>query len=585
MRSFALALLTITISLYPAWAFSEPLRYDAVTPHAKAAPSGSSVRRIALLIGISDYPATRDLEGPREDLRAMRDVLVDLWDFRPEDVITLADGQATRARIIDELDALRTRSAPGDHVLVYYSGHGTSDYDLTSGISLPDDSGALVPVDFVPRGSIDEQLSRLILGDRDLRPRFQALDQGGRYLAVLIDSCFAESVLRNDDQALDPGLPSRYIRLAGAAPILRAERRARVIAASSTPLQAFAYERTIFIGAASAFEEATDIGRAMLSRFPTLDARPHGAFTDALLRYLTLEQVADEDGNGAISYSELYNAVRSFMSARRYRHMPQRRPLPNQSAGRIEDRVVFESTRVISDRVAARPAEALSVWVAGAEQDITPLVRALGAEDHLVLRADQSADVLVLVRDEHAQLRTGDNLLLAEISVADPTALVDRLTRYAWANRITHASVAPGAADVRLELRPDRSYAMLRDHIQLEVFPTRPAHLAVFNIDPLGDINLIYPRSREDVNERYEQSRPLRLPRTFHEEAITIAAPFGLEFLVVVAFEEVPQALQRVAALQAVPFDSPGRLGLDALLEAAERQGAKRSLHLTSYGY
>ena len=86
---------------------------------AAAETSPAPLRRIALLIGISDYPAYRDLEGPREDLRAMREVLVNVWDFHPADVITLADGQATRTRILAEFDALMTRSSPGDHVLVY----------------------------------------------------------------------------------------------------------------------------------------------------------------------------------------------------------------------------------------------------------------------------------------------------------------------------------------------------------------------------------------------------------------------------------------------------------------------------------
>lgn len=557
----------------------------AATAHPGGPAAPPPLRRVALLVGISDYAAYRDLEGPREDLRAMREVLVNVWDFHPADVVTLADGQATRARITAELDALMTRSSPGDHVLVYYSGHGTSHHDLMSGIALPDDSGALVPVDFMPEGSVDDQLSRLILGSRDLRPRFQALDRSGRYLAVIIDSCFAESVLRSEDSAVDPGLPSRFVRLGGTEPARRTERRARAVAAASAPTPPFAYERTIFMGAASAFEEATDIGRAMLSRFPTLDARPHGAFTDALLRYLTLEQVADDDGNGAISYGELYGAVRSFMSSRRYRHMPQRRPLPSQALDAIDERVVFESDRVIANRAGAIPVQPLSVWLAGAEQDVARLLPALRDQHHIVLRSNQSADVLVLIRGEQAQLRTGDNLLLADISVADPTALVDRLTRYAWANRVTRASVAPGAPNLRLELRPDRSYAMLRDQLQLDVFPTRPAYVAVFNIDPRGDVNLLYPNSLEDVDRRYQQHLPLRLPRTLNQEAITIAAPFGLEFLVALAFDEVPKPLLGVAALKEIPFDSPGRLGLDALLEAAEDSGAKRSLHLTSYGY
>ncbi|MEO0974938.1 MAG: caspase family protein [Pseudomonadota bacterium] len=431
-RRFAYLLLT----------FLTLLAGEAIASETDLAVPAQSLRRVALLIGISDYPAYRDLEGPREDLRAMREVLVNVWGFHPADVVTLADGQATRARIIAELDALEARSRPGDHVLVYFSGHGTSHHDLMSGIPLPDDTGALVPVDFMPKGSVDEQLAQLILGSRDLRPRFQALDRGGRYLAVMIDSCFAESVLRSPDATVDPGLPSRYVPLAGVRPVRRTQRRAHVVASASAPAAPFRYERTVFFGAASAFEEATDIGRAMLSRFPTLDSRPHGAFTDALLRFLTLEQVADENGDGTISYGELYGAVRSFMSARRYRHMPQRRPLPSQSTGAIEERVVFESDRIIDTQAGDIPVRPLSVWLAGAEGDVNRLLPALRGVDHIVLRSNQSADVLVLVRGDRAELRIGDNLLLCEISVENPTALVDRLTRYAWANRATHASIA-----------------------------------------------------------------------------------------------------------------------------------------------
>ncbi|MEO0975445.1 MAG: DUF4384 domain-containing protein, partial [Pseudomonadota bacterium] len=103
--------------------------------------------------------------------------------------------------------------------------------------------------------------------------------------------------------------------------------------------------------------------------------------------------------------------------------------------------------------------------------------------------------------------------------------------------------------------------------------------------DPRGDINLLYPSRAEDLQQRYQAQRPLRLPRAFGDESITISAPFGLEFLVALAFDKPPASLRRIAALNEIPFESTGRLGLDALLQEAEQLGAKRSLHLTSYGY
>jgi hypothetical protein len=114
-------------------------------------------------------------------------------------------------------------------------------------------------------------------------------------VAVFVDSCFAESVLRSAPRRFQ--LPGRYLALPGNT--LRGEGRGRqIVSTGATTPTAYSYDQTVFIAAASAFEEATDIGSAMLSVFPTFDLRPHGAFTDALLRFLSLQRSPDLDRNG-----------------------------------------------------------------------------------------------------------------------------------------------------------------------------------------------------------------------------------------------------------------------------------------------
>ena len=81
----------------------------------------------ALLVGVASYHvADLDLEGPVNDVQALRAVLIKRWGFRSGEVTTLTDRQATRANILRALQRLRDASQPGDLALFYFSGHGTS---------------------------------------------------------------------------------------------------------------------------------------------------------------------------------------------------------------------------------------------------------------------------------------------------------------------------------------------------------------------------------------------------------------------------------------------------------------------------
>ena len=109
------------------------------------------MRRIArLFAGVRTYVNYPELtlDGPRNDAEKLAALLEKDWKFSPADVSVLIDDQGTRANILNELDRLIKAAQRGDHVLFYYSGHGTSFHDLaTHGFGIDVRTGAIVPSD------------------------------------------------------------------------------------------------------------------------------------------------------------------------------------------------------------------------------------------------------------------------------------------------------------------------------------------------------------------------------------------------------------------------------------------------------
>jgi TolA-binding protein len=98
----------------------------------------------ALLIGINQYRHVDTLAFAVKDVEDVRVVLVQLYGFPTEQIVTLTDGQATKGAITDALAALANPERVGtqDRVLIYFSGHGQT-------VKTPDggEKGFLIPVD------------------------------------------------------------------------------------------------------------------------------------------------------------------------------------------------------------------------------------------------------------------------------------------------------------------------------------------------------------------------------------------------------------------------------------------------------
>jgi hypothetical protein len=82
-------------------------------------------RKLALLVGINQYPSQDDLAGCVMDVELQRELLIHRFGFNPSDILTLCDRQATRENIETAfLEHLTQQAKPDDVVVFHFSGYG-----------------------------------------------------------------------------------------------------------------------------------------------------------------------------------------------------------------------------------------------------------------------------------------------------------------------------------------------------------------------------------------------------------------------------------------------------------------------------
>lgn len=153
----------------------------------------------ALIVGIDDYPGfDSDLAGPAGDARLMRDMLIDVYGFNPENILMLYDQDATRDNIATGFAEHLGQAGPNGSTVFFYSGHGTQ---------LDENIGLTAPVDNESNG-LDEALyvygadyrSSVLLDDEI---GFLADQLRSDHTLIVIDACYSGTVSRGpgDSQA------------------------------------------------------------------------------------------------------------------------------------------------------------------------------------------------------------------------------------------------------------------------------------------------------------------------------------------------------------------------------------------------
>ena len=104
--------------------------------------------------------------------------------------------------------------------------------------------------------------------------------------------------------------------------------------------ETYPYRNIFYISAASENEVAKDIRRNNLNVYPTIDGKPHGVLTDALLRVLAGQTPVDADHDGQWSQIELFKSVKAEVR-RRFEQTPQMLPREGKKAKRLHARTFF----------------------------------------------------------------------------------------------------------------------------------------------------------------------------------------------------------------------------------------------------
>jgi len=130
-------------------------------------------------IGINKYQHFSKLHNAVRDVEAILSTLTSRYDIQQENAFTLFDERANEDEIIATLERLAGEIAPGDKLLIYYSGHGHLNAKTHLAYWIPVNARQGVSADYIPNSTIRDHLSVI-----------QA-----QHILLISDSCFSGSLL------------------------------------------------------------------------------------------------------------------------------------------------------------------------------------------------------------------------------------------------------------------------------------------------------------------------------------------------------------------------------------------------------
>lgn len=500
----------------------------------EAGPASAQGRRHALLVGVGDYihDSVSDLEGPPHDVRSLEQALSRDWGF--DRVTSLVDHEATRAAVLDAIDDLIRDTRPGDHVFLYFSGHGTSTFEgrdrgrapSSLARTLDPGTGGLLPADVDPASP--DAGSVLLVGRRDLRPRLARLDRD-RDVFVVFDACYSGNTVRNWTPGGGASAAKYQPWSETAAPAFGSATRAAD--------DRYPYDNLVYLSASAENEVAWDIPQRLLESYPTLDGLPHGLLTDALLRALAGD--GDTDRNGELTLGELHRRVRENVAQRR-QQTPQLLHPPGGYAALDEPVFGVERTAPpppIETPPPVRLRVGLGTRAGALRERIAALdsVSVVTGESDLYVEADPRGVFTV---------RHGSGDLLA--AGLDADAVVERVAWQVLVHELLSESFPDPGFNVNLEVliveeRDGRRQAVAPTNGELFVggsYEMRyaadvSAHFLLVTVDVLGAIRLLVPWTDRDL----EAMREGRIPD------LLVSRPTGTEFVKLFAFRDRPAGL------------------------------------------
>jgi hypothetical protein len=392
----------------------------------------------ALLIGVSGYPTlpTHQLEGPRNDVVLLRDVL-SRQGFRQDNIRILADGvpgaeAPTRPRIMEALDTLADKVHRDDFVFVSFSGHGSQqpdDPDNPNG--KPDGlSSTILPIDIGKWSGTARSVENAIT-DHQFGAALKKIRGNGAFVWAVLDSCHSGMMTRGNEvsRSVSPaelGVPAEALQNAAAD---AASSRSRGIGDESSfdiprsPDKHMSGIAGFF--AAQSWQEAPEMALPPASA----EQKPYGLFT------FTLTHLIDQYPH--ISYEQLDQRIRQ-----EYGRLNRSAPTP-LALGELSAHVF-----------GAQPGPEIRQWQielgAGGPEIAAGNVHGLGPRSVLAVLTDPASDL---------------SAAIGYVEVNSATAFRSRLQPVAYAGK-----AAPNSD----EIKPASYARVVQEKLDLELTVARP---------------------------------------------------------------------------------------------------------------
>jgi low affinity Fe/Cu permease len=154
------------------------------------------------VVGIDDYTGVAKLNNAVRDAQAVRDALLEFYDFDKSRLTELYDEKATRQNIMQALRKMASELKENDNVILYFSGHGHYDKMLEEGYWVPVGANYDIIDDYISYSFIQ----KVVKAAR------------ARHILLIVDSCYSGAVLVRERDIVRDRLerdPSRWIIASG----------------------------------------------------------------------------------------------------------------------------------------------------------------------------------------------------------------------------------------------------------------------------------------------------------------------------------------------------------------------------------
>lgn len=151
--------------------------------------------RHALIVGIGNYSVasgTEPLKGIPKDVQNARRMALSMG-VDSSAIVEIRDAQATKPRVLRELDRLRQSVRPGDKVFFYWSGHGAR---------YAGRGGCIEGLQTYTEGIFTEND---VLSEAELATYLQPISQVADKVITVIDACFSGGVIRGNTRSIAAG--------------------------------------------------------------------------------------------------------------------------------------------------------------------------------------------------------------------------------------------------------------------------------------------------------------------------------------------------------------------------------------------